>query len=91
VFKALHAKLDEIDRKLSRVLNLLSDKDTIDIAMLNLLAETHKDIFTAGVEAAKPESPEQIMLTPEDIAREQAQMVRDAGWIATGDGPPEDD
>ena len=54
-----------------------------------------KELFEAGVEAAKPGPvPEQYMLTPEQILEEQKRMEAEAAWMSEGgtdeEGPEED-
>jgi hypothetical protein len=46
-----------------------------------------KELFEAGVEAAKPGPiPEQYMLTPKQILEEQERMEAEAGWVLNGEG-----
>ena len=46
-----------------------------------------KELFEAGVEAAKPGPiPEQYMLTPDQILEEQKRMEAAAGWVLEGGG-----
>ena len=54
-----------------------------------------KELFEAGVEAAKPGPiPEQYMLTPEQRLEEQKSMEAEAAWMSEGgadeEGPEED-
>ena len=53
-----------------------------------------KELFEAGVEAAKPGPiPEQFMMTPEQMLEEQKRMQAEAGWVLEGGegDEPEDD
>jgi hypothetical protein len=53
-----------------------------------------KELFEAGVEAAKPGPiPEQYMLTPAQILEEQKRMEAEAAWMSEGgkDSEPEED
>ena len=53
-----------------------------------------KELFEAGVDAAKPGPiPPQYMLTPDQILEEQKRMEAEAAWVLEGGGgdEPEDD